>query len=252
MISSRLICSLSLGVFMTCLSLSSFASSPYVKHAKIAGNNQQHGKFSIDYVQLVERNGRPLTAADKKINRDLKKMAVDSLCDRGSEGPMTSEVEMTTAVTFVSDRLLALKISGQYSCVGAAHPDGGNSSAVYDRKIGQRIDIITERAPYSDQASTKNEESVRSFILAEMVKQAQIEKAKRGDNECDDRYDPNTLSFGSDDLFVTPKAIIVQSAEAHVSMACQFETTIPMIQFTSLALPGSLLSQLAYGAGQIK
>ena len=250
--SFRLFNVLSSAVLLSLLGVQAKASATSVKHLKISGDNAEHGRYDIDYVQLVGRPSKPLSAADKKINLELAKGAQDAICDITDANGMESEVTSATQVTFVSDRLLAIKISGEYSCAGAAHPDGGNTAMLFDRVTGQQIDLITEQAPYTDTAPNKTTDSIRNFILDKMAKQAQLEKVKRQDHECDDRFDRANLSFNTTDVFLTPRALIVQSAEAHVSMACQFETVIPLVQLGKIVKSNSLLAELAKGAGTLR
>lgn len=217
----------------------------YVKHSRLKGETRKNGKFNVDYVQLIARAGKPLSANDLKINKAMAKAARESLCDGGSVGGMTSEVNITTDVTFVSDRLLGLSQGYDITCAGAAHPSFGSSATLYDRASGTEIDIRTGKEPsYDEESEDANLKAINAVILGELKKQAALDKAERGDDDCDSSYE--SISFYASDITLTSKALKVQSSEAHVSMACQINVSIPLAKFEGVAT--GLLAELVAGA----
>lgn len=223
--------------------------SDYVTYQRNTGSSPTQGKWDLDFVQLIPRPGHPLSSGDLRINAELKKAADEGMClpsDDAKEAGF-SESSTSTKVTFVSDRLLALTTSYDVSCAGAAHPSNGLSSVIYDRALGQAIDISTG-LPVTDSGSTATSKAFKLIVLREMAKKAAKEKAARGDHDCDQEYDAANLSFFPDGIALSSKSISVDLSTAHVDQACGFTTVIPLSKFLPIAKKGSVLEELAKAA----
>lgn len=227
----------------------------YVRHFAVKGQSKTQGTWNNDYVQLIARPGHPLSAADKKLNATFASDAHQAVClapSSADEDGSSSDYETTTAVTFVSDRLLAIDVNENVSCADAAHPDSETSSHLFDRKTGQEIDIRTG-AKIDDTGKVPAQTSAIDKVLTDaLVAQAKIEKAARakdGDSSCDDEYTRENLSgFGPYDISVNSKGLSVQLSPAHVDAACGFAVQVPYAILAKVAPKGSLLAELVAGA----
>jgi hypothetical protein len=178
----------------------------------------------------------------------FKKNAQDGICEASeSEESKYSESNQHTNVTFVSDRLLAISVGYDVSCAGQAHPSGGNSAQIFDRELGQAIDISTGLA-INENTSTTASAQFNKIVLNEMAKQAAKERAARQDHECDEEYQRSNMHFFYDGIALSSKAISVDLSTAHVDQACSFTTVIPLEKFAAAAKKGSLLEELVKGA----
>jgi len=226
----------------------------HVKMKSEAGSatEKKLGSFDIDFIQIAAAPGQKLSPAQIKVNQLMREEAKNLPCGVGAEGTddlSNQSVFMKSNVTFISPRLLAISRGLDTDC-GGAHPDSGSISKIFDLETAQEIDIRTGKAPNYD-SPTATQKAVDAVIMAAMKAQAKKEIASLGaDDECSQTY--SDLSFYTTDISLTPKALIVQNDEPHVSMACQFKTTIPLTAFSKVAPKGSLLAELAAGAAKLK
>lgn len=248
-----------MAILMIAVSVQARKISDYVVHHRIAGSSTNEGTWDNDYIQLIPRAGHPLSAGDIKINDKLKKPAQESRCPADGLEPeiresnlnsASSEYKLKTTVTFVSDRLLAVSISEDASCVGTAHPSSGVSSTIYDRNLGKAIDISTGLPVKEDDYLTALP-AFNQLVLNKMSKQAAKEKAKaarEGYHDCDDSYED--LKFNLSGIALSSKVISVNLATVHANQACEFTTVIPLEEFLPIAIRGSVLEELAKAASK--
>ncbi len=225
--------------------------SDYVVHQRIKGFSATQGHWDNDYIQLIPRAGHPLSAGDLKINHQLRKPAQEGRCSADdSIMADASEFNQTTTVTFVSDRLLAVSISENASCAGAAHPSGGISSTIYDRNLGKAIDISTGLAVKEDSYSAALP-AFDKLVMNKMAKQAAKEKAARaGNHDCDESYEISDMKFNLSGIALSSKSISVDLATVHANQVCEFTTVIPLEEFLPIATKGSVLEELAKAASR--
>jgi len=237
-------------ILMIAVSAQAGKVSDYVVHQHIAGSSKSEGKWDDDYIQLIPRAGHPLSAGDLKINDQLRKTARDGRC-LAYDNALShySKFNQTTKVTFVSDRLLAVSISYDATCAGAAHSSSGVSSTIYDRKLGKAIDISTGFPVKKDDYSVALP-AFNKLVIDKMSKQAAKEKVARGDHDCDETYETSNLTFYLDGIALSSQSISVDLSTAHANQVCGFTTVIPIAEFLAVAPKGSILEELAKAASK--
>lgn len=225
------------------ISMSLFASNKYFTHHKIESKDSPLGEWSIDYVQLKALPGKTLTPQQIQVNNLLKSSAEGAVPDTQDSSSGQSSVYIKTDVTFVSSRLLALDISYDTYYAGAAHPNAGVSSSIYDLSLGQEIALSTGLpvGPYGEKIESPE---FKSLAIKKLIAKASADPGLEG--ECMEFYDEASLEFLN--VSLSPRSVTVSPSFPHVAKACEISVAIPMRELKSVAKPGSLLEELIKGA----
>lgn len=220
-----------------------FAANKYFIHQKIQSSGGPTGDWSIDYVQLVPAAGKKLTPQQQEVNAKLKAAAEASVPDEGDGSYGKSDVTIKTDVTFVSPRLLAIRVNYDSYYAGAAHPNAGVTSSIYDLSLGQEI-ALSSGQPVGQYGEKIETPEFESLVTQKLISAAASDTGM--DEDCKGFYTKDELEYV--DISLSPKFITVQPSFPHAAKACEVSVQIPMKDLKNVAKPGSLLEELVKGA----